>query len=90
MPKGIDCLCEKRRFYYPNSLEKKEEGFAFNTYCEKCERIIAIIITKEDKVVTEADVPELFFNMNNMLQDNYGKFFYQKVGVDFGKKEFKG
>ena len=82
MIKGITCLCKQRIFYYPGVLEKKGEGFAFNVCCEKCERILAIIITKDKKVVAEVDTPELLFPMENVLINEFGIFTYDKVGVE--------
>lgn len=89
MLRRIECLCG-RSFYYPACLEMVEEGFAFNVYCEECERILAVIITREDRVVSEVTIPELVFDMPNMVIDDYGIFFYEKVDADFVKEKFKG
>jgi hypothetical protein len=89
MPKGISCLCEQKTFYYPEVLVEKDGGFATNVYCEKCERILAIIITKRKKFVAVADTPDLLFSMKNQLKDKYGIFSYDKVGDVFGKEKFK-
>ena len=83
MPKGISCLCEQKTFYYPEVLEKKCEGFAFNVYCEKCERLIAIIITKRKKFVAEVEHPVLLFRMENVLINEYGIFTYDEVNNMF-------
>lgn len=86
----ITCLCEENTFFYPIRLRKKKEAVAFNVFCEKCNRTLAIIIKGKETVVTEADIPELFFKMDIKTKDKYGIFFYSKVGEYYVKEKFKG